>query len=179
MFHQIKLFHPDDITDLPIDPPDIREYFRKIEKGDRNLPDILSNILIRRTRNHILRWYGFDAQTEQPVDPSDFQQYLNGVRKAYVLVGGNKQFFPKRILETVSYSIEDTYQGLYHELRKYLGKPRRRDSTSITAGELTYARYGLWNYVVESKQRQEPLYQLAEFGRQPPGSNASVAVQTL
>ena len=90
VFHQIKLFHPNDMSDLPIDPPDIREYFRKIEKGERNLPDILSNILIRRTRNHILRWYGFDAQTEQPVDPSRFQQYLNGNRKAYVLVGGNQ-----------------------------------------------------------------------------------------
>ena len=164
VFHQIKLFHPDDITDLPIDPPDIREYFRKIEKGERNLPDLLGNILIRRTRDHILRWYGFDAQTEQPVDPSGFQQYLNGVRIAYVLVGGNKQFFPKRILETVSYSIEDTYQGLYHELRGYLGKPRRRDATSIAAGELTYARYGLWNYVVKLKQKQEPYINLQSSG---------------
>ena len=70
VFHQIKLFHPNDITDLPIDPPDLREYFRKIEKGERRLPDLLGNILIRRTRSHILRWYGFDAQTEKPVDPS-------------------------------------------------------------------------------------------------------------
>ena len=77
-----------------------------------------------------------------------------------MLVGGNKQFFPKRILETVSYSIEDTYQGLYHELCGYLGKPRRGDSTSIAVGELTYARYGLWNYVVESKQKQEPYINL-------------------
>ena len=164
VFHQIKLFHPNDMSDLPIDPPDIREYFRKIEKGERNLPDILSNILIRRTRNHILRWYGFDAQTERPVDPSEFQQYLNGVRKAYVLVGGNKQFFPKRILETVSYSIEDTYQGLYHKLREYLGKPRDGDAASISTGELSYARYGLGNYVVESKQKQEPYIGLQSSG---------------
>ena len=38
VFHQIKLFHPNDITDLPIDPPDLREYFRKIEKGERPAP---------------------------------------------------------------------------------------------------------------------------------------------
>ena len=164
VFHQIKLFHPDDMSDLPIDPPDIREYFRKIEKGERKLPDILSSVLIRRTRNHILRWYGFDAQTEKPVDPSDFKQYLDGRRKAYVLVGGNKQFFPKRNLETVSYSIEETYQGLYHELREYLGKPRRGDATSIAAGELTYARYGLWHYVLESKQKQEPYINLQSSG---------------
>ena len=164
VFHQIKLFHPNDITDLPIDPPDLREYFRKIEKGERRLPDLLGNILIRRTRNHILRWYGFDAQTDAPVDPSRFQQYLNGRRKAYVLVGGKKQFFPKRSLETVSYSIEDTYQGLYHELRGYLGKPRGKDAVSLAAGQLTYARYGLWNYVIESKQKQEPYVNLQRSG---------------
>ncbi len=164
VFHQIKLFHPNDITDLPIDPPDLREYFRKIEKREKNLPDLLRNILIRRTRNHILRWYGFDAQTEKPVDPAVFKHYQDGSRKAYVLVGGNKQFFPKRTLETVSYSIEDTYRGLYHDLRHYLGKPRRRDSASIAPGELTYARYGLWNYVVESKQRQEPYINLQSSG---------------
>ena len=164
MFHQIKLFHPDDITDLPIDPPDLREYFRKIEKGERRLPDLLGNVLIRRTRNHILRWYGFDAKTEKPVEPSKFQQYLNGGRKAYVLVGGNKQFFPKRSLETVSYSIEDTYQGLYHELRGHLGKPRGVDSLPLADGQLTYARYGLWNYVVESKQKQEPYINLQRSG---------------
>ena len=164
VFHQIKLFHPDDITDLPIDPPDLREYFRKIEKGERRLPDLLGNILIRRTRNHILRWYGFDAKTEKPVDPSRFQQYLNGSRNAYVLVGGKKQFFPKRFLETVSYSIEDTYQGLYHQLRGHLGKPRGKDSASLAAGQLTYARYGLWNYVIESKQKQEPYSDLQRSG---------------
>ena len=164
VFHQIKLFHPDDITDLPIDPPDLREYFRKIERGERRLPDLLGNVLIRRTRNHILRWYGYDAKTDKPVEPSKFQQYLNGGRKAYVLVGGKKQFFPKRSLETVSYSIEDTYQGLYHELRGHLGKPRGKDSASLAAGQLTYARYGLWNYVVESKQKQEPYINLQRSG---------------
>ena len=164
VFHQIKLFHPNDMSDLPIDPPDIREYFRKIEKGERNLPDILSNILIRRTRNHILRWYGFDGETDQPVDPSQFQEYLDGHRKAYVVVGGNKQFFPKRILETISYNIEDTYQGLYFKLREHLGKPRGSQLNSSSTSELTYARYGLWNYVIETKQKQEPYTNLHRSG---------------
>jgi hypothetical protein len=74
---------------------------------------LLANILVRRTRNHILRWYGFDAETHEPVDPGRFQEYLDGRRKAYVLVGGKHQFFPKRQLQTIEYSIEDTYQGLY------------------------------------------------------------------
>ena len=53
-------------------------------------------------------------------------------------------FFPKRVLETISYNIEDTYQGLYLQLRGRIGKPRRSGSTSASTGELTYARYGLW-----------------------------------
>ena len=68
VYNQIKLFHQDDKTDLPVDPPDLKEYFKLIEKTERKLPDLLANILIRRTRNHILRWYGFDAETQQPVD---------------------------------------------------------------------------------------------------------------
>ncbi len=163
IYHQMKLFHPHDTTDLPIDPPNLRTYFRQIEKRERNLPDLLRNILIRRTRNHILRWYGFDGETDQPVNPSQFQEYLDGHRKAYVVVGGNKQFFPKRVLETISYNIEETYQGLYFKLREHLGKPRGKLHTSSN-GELTYARYGLWNYVIEAKQKQEPYTNLQRSG---------------
>src|SRR5260370_36995527 len=61
VYYQIKLFHQDDKTHLPVYPPVLKDYFRLIEKGERKLPDLLSNILIRRTRNHILRWYRFDA----------------------------------------------------------------------------------------------------------------------
>jgi hypothetical protein len=65
VYSQIKLFHQDDKTDLPVDPPDLKQYFKLIEDGERKLPDLLANILIRRTRNHILRWYGFDSETHQ------------------------------------------------------------------------------------------------------------------
>ena len=122
VYNQIKLFHQDDKTDLPIDPANLKEYFKMIEKGQKKLPDLLSNILIRRTRNHILKWYGFDSKTQQPIDPSQFHEYCDGQKRAYVIVGGRHQFFPKRELETVTYSIEDTYKGLYQQLRGYLGK---------------------------------------------------------
>lgn len=113
IYHQIKLFHRSDKTDLPIDPANIREYFKLIDKHKRKLPDILVHLLIRRTRNHILRWYGFDADTYKPVDPTEFSEYRDGKKRAYIIVGGRHQFFPKRELETIEYSIEDTYQGLY------------------------------------------------------------------
>ncbi len=164
VYYQIKLFHQDDKTDLPVDPPILKDYFRLIEKGERKLPDLLANILIRRTRNHILRWYGYDAITHQPLDPSQFKEYLEGQRQAYVLVGGRHQFFPKRVLETIEYSIEDTYRGLYQELRQLVGKPRKGLPVQPAEDELTFARYGLWHYVVKGKQKQEPYVTLQRAG---------------
>ena len=176
VYHQIKLFHQDDRTDLPIDPPNLKEYFKLIDKAERKLPDLLANILVRRTRQHILRWYGFDATTHKPVDPNRFQEYLQSPssskgsaeaskRKAYVLVGGKHQFFPKRELETIEYSIEDTYQGLYQELRGYLGKSRKgKPAKAVPDGELTYARYGLWHYVNTDRQKKDPYTNLQRAG---------------
>src|SRR5437660_3463254 len=168
VYSQIKLFHQDDKTDLPVDPPDLKQYFRWIEDGERKLPDLLANILMRRTRNHILRWYGFDSETHQQVDPSQFRDYLEGRKRAYVIVGGRHQFFPKRELDTIEYSIEDTYRGLYQELLGYIGKPSKtktpRRIIKPTGEELTYARYGLYNYVPAEKQKREPYASLHRAG---------------
>lgn len=164
IYHQIKLFHQEDKTDLPVDPPSLKEYFKRIEHGEKKLQDLLANLLIRRTRNHILRWYGFDAQTHQPIDPSRFKDYADGGRRAYVIVGGRHQFFPKRELDTIEYSIEETYQGLYQQLRKYLGKSRKGQPKTSSVDELTYARYGLWHYVAKEKQRHEPYASLHRAG---------------
>jgi hypothetical protein len=164
VYNQIKLFHQDDRTDLPIDPPDLKQYFRLIEKEEKRLPELLSNLLIRRTRRHILRWYGFDSETHQPVDPERFNLYANGGRRAYVIVGGKHQFFPRRELETIEYSIEDAYQGLYQELRGYLGKSRKSYADEPTPDELSYARYGLWHFVAKEKRKIEPYASLHRAG---------------
>ncbi len=164
VYHQIKLFHQDDKTELPIDPPNLKEYFRLIERNERRLPDLLTNILIRRTRNHIIRWYGYDAETHQQIDAARFRDYLEGQRRAYVLVGGKEQFFPRRELETIEYSIEETYKGLYQELRQYLGKPRKGQPLHPIKDELTFARYGLWHYVVKAKQKHEPYTTMQRAG---------------
>ena len=164
VYAQIKLFHQDDKTDLPVDPPNLKEYFRLIEKGERKLPDLLTNILIRRTRNHILRWYGYDSLTHEALDPAQFREYLDGQKRAYVIVGGRHQFFPRRELETIEYSIEDTYKGLYQQLRHYVGKPRKGIPLEPPEDELTYARYGLWHYVVKSKQKHEPYATMQRAG---------------
>ena len=51
--------------------------FGLVEKGERDLRNLLQHILIRRTRNQILRWYGYDAETHLPVDPTQFDKYLS------------------------------------------------------------------------------------------------------
>ncbi len=167
VYHQIKLFHQEDKTDLPIDPPDLKEYFKRIEAGEKNLPDLLYHLQIRRLRKHVLRWYGFAADTQQPLNEmSDeaVRPYLAESERAYVIVAGKHCFFPKRELETIEYSIEETYQGLYQQLRGYLGKPRKVQPAKPPANELCYARYGLWHYVVKEKQRKEPYASLQRAG---------------
>ena len=163
IYNQLRLFHPDDLTDLPVDPPHLRRFFQLVEDGERRLPALLSNLLIRRTRHHILRWYGYDAETDQRVDPDNFVPYREGQRQAYVLVGGRKQFFPKRRLETIEYSIEAAYEGLYHRLRGYMGHPHPPDEHPGPDG-LTYARYGLWNYVKSSHRTRTPYADLQRAG---------------
>jgi superfamily II DNA or RNA helicase len=166
VFNQIKLFHPTDKTDLPIDPPDLRRFFSMIEKQERNLPDLLTHVLIRRTRNFVLRYYGFDSETNQRVDAANFAPYLKGQRRAYVKVNGKNQYFPRRELQTVEYSIEETYQGLYQELRSHLGKARKEKSKlpKNYDGELTYARYGLFRYVKDEAASREPYKNLKSTG---------------
>lgn len=82
-----QLCHQDDRKHLPIDPPHLQEFFSKVESGERHLQDALTNLLIRRTRSHILRWYGFDAETHERVDPKRWQEYRDGKRRPYILVG--------------------------------------------------------------------------------------------
>lgn len=163
IYHQLRLFHTGDKTLLPIDPPDLREYFRLVEKGERSLPPLLTGILIRRTRHDILRWYGHDAETHQRVDPDHFEPYRTGERRAYVEVAGRAQFFPRRRLHTVEYSIEATYRGLYEQLRGYLAAPAG-DPNFRNARHLSYARYGLWHYVLPERRTQRPYNELRRAG---------------
>ncbi len=157
IYNQIKLFHQEDQTDLPIDPPDLREYFRSVERGDRSLPELLSHVLIRRTRNHIVKWYGYDAETDQPIDPSLYAEYRSGKRRCYVRIAGRKQFFPRRELGTIQYSIEDTYAGIYQDLRRGIGNPGHRRLQDEPPDGLTFARYAIGRYLRRDKV-DDPRY---------------------
>ena len=154
--NQIRLFHPAEVTGLPIDPPNLREFFDCVERNERRLPELLSHLLIRRTRQHVLRWYGYDDETDQPVDPEHFEPYRAGRRRAYIKVAGGKQYFPRRELYTVRYSIEETYDGLYGKIK---------DLLDGDGDALRYARYGLHEYVKPGKGQVEPYRSLSTAGR--------------
>ncbi len=161
IYNQLKLFHPTDLTQLPIDPPNLRAYFKAVEDGRKRLPELLAHLLIRRTRAQILRWYGYDAETHRRVGPDNFAPYTGGARRAYIKVAGREQFFPRRQLQTVSYSIEAAYNGFYDELRRCLTPAISGKDGGET---LTFARYGLWSYVIPAKQAQPPYADLKRAG---------------
>ena len=136
IFHQIKLFHPEDPTLLPIDPPNLRQFFKGIDENRVRIQDLLRQILIRRTRRHILQWYG--------------QQDEKGRR--FVLIKDKPYYFPKRELETVTYSIDKTYAHLYDKIYEAIRS-------------LQYAKYGLWHYVKPALQDKTPYRELEKSGR--------------
>ena len=171
VYNQIKLFHPDDLTYFPINPPNLKDYFKKIlnsetprEQANQLFQRLLQFVLVRRTRMHILKYYGFDSETNERVKPDEFDKYESGVRRAYIQVGQNKQFFPMRKVDTVMYSISDTYQGLYDEIRSSLGKSNFDHSGKPNYGELTYARFALWHYVKPDFKKEEPYRELHRAG---------------
>ena len=110
----------------------------------------------------VLRWYGFDEETGERIDPFDFEPYRTGQKRAYILVGGEPQFFPKRQLQTIQYNIDETYEGLYDRLRGYLGQGSGEELAEND--HLTYARYGLWHYVRPAKQNKSPYDELERAG---------------
>jgi len=162
IYHQIKLFHLSEVTSIPIDPPILRNFFRLVETRERRMAELLSQVMVRRTRMDVLRWYGYDEETGEHVDPFAFEPYRTGEKRAYILVGGEQQFFPERQLQTIQYNIDETYEGLYDRLRGYLGRGSGGEMESDE--HLTYARYGLWHYVHREKQEQKPYDELERAG---------------
>jgi len=58
VYNQIRLFHEGDDTHIPIPEPNLKVFFRSVEKGEANLADLLTHIMIRRTRKFVLEHYG-------------------------------------------------------------------------------------------------------------------------
>ena len=136
IYHQMKLFLDENQHNLSIDTSTLSEYFNEIEKGNRDLRSILGQVLIRRTRSHVLKYYSeFDNEGKQ-----------------FIQVADKKNYFPVRELETITYCIDDMYSGLYDEIYARIES-------------LTYAKYGLFNYVKMEHSDEDPYRQLHQIGK--------------
>lgn len=100
IMNQLKLFHPHDWTDIPIDPQSISEFFNLVANKKRNIEDILRHILIRRTRKHIEKYYEEDMKN------------------------ANLKFPTREKPERIDYSIEKVYgdQRVYADIESMLSQ---------------------------------------------------------
>jgi superfamily II DNA or RNA helicase len=135
IYHQIKLFHQSDVTDLNIAPNNLRTYFETFEESPQHIAELLQNFVIRRTRNDIKS------------NPKYASLNIN---------------FPKRKLQTIDYQIDETYSNIgessiYDILIDKLFKQNRND-------RYQYSIYALTHFLKE-KKRNEKMYQgLSHFG---------------
>jgi superfamily II DNA or RNA helicase len=120
VYNQIRLFHEGDETRIPIPAPNLKVFFRDVEKGKANLSDLLTHVMIRRTRKFILDHYGVKDCNGKPCFKLNDENW----------------YFPDRRLETLSYDVDKTYNGKYETILRLLSREN-----------LTLARYGLYNYL--------------------------------
>ncbi|PIR91297.1 hypothetical protein COZ78_02820 [bacterium (Candidatus Gribaldobacteria) CG_4_8_14_3_um_filter_42_11] len=139
IYHQIKLFHPREITDtLIIDPPELKEFFKKADEerqklngeGKEDFPDrsenLFQQILIRRTRKNIIDEYGKEDLLHFP-----------------------KRLGPYRI----DYNIDDVYPGgIYNSLEAKIEN-------------LAFARYDIGSFIKEDKFTEDEKQRLKIAGR--------------
>lgn len=113
---------------------DLEKEFKKADKGYiSQLADVLQIISIRRTRQYITDNY-----------PDAKYKDVNGV--------WTKIKFPERELFEINYSLDDTYQGLYHRIAEKIEK------------ELNLAYYRLEEYRIVGKKDKMELGRMKALG---------------
>tara|TARA_R110002050_G_scaffold237585_1_gene373612 strand:- start:35701 stop:38922 length:3222 start_codon:yes stop_codon:yes gene_type:complete len=135
IYHQIKLFHQSDITDLNIAPNNLKTYFETYEEEPQKIAELLQNFVIRRTRNDL---------TNNP-------KYASLNLK-----------FPKRNLKTIEYEIDSSYavNGKTSIYANLIGKLFQTSK----ADRYQYSIYALTSFLKKGKEK-EPTYQgLSHFG---------------
>jgi superfamily II DNA or RNA helicase len=145
VYNQIKLFHIEDLTTIPITPPNLYEFTRMAENDERDLSNLLSHMMVRRTRQDIIDQYGEEDEQGQE----------------YLQMGGERRYLPERHLQTVDYNLHETYStgdGINDSLY---------DAIVETLEELTFARYSLGQeeYLRTDFAHQDPYQNLSSMGR--------------
>lgn len=153
LFNQIRLFHPNNETLIPIEGGNLKKYFSKItkvkyidmdesQKKERslNLQKLLRHVLIRRPRSHIEKYYA---------EQDDKGNKYIKIKKGNEMVNA---YFPKRNLETWTYSIDSTYNGVYDKIYDIIGHSSD-DEEDINC--LNYSFYSLGKFLLPEKKEKE------------------------
>ncbi len=161
---QIQLFMPGEYHKFPISPPKWKDVIKAVEEGILDPSYILREIMVRRTRRDIITLYG------------------EGKDSRCIKKGREKECFPVRELETISYNISSVYSLKYASMESiekvikmedgsyYGGKPPESYQNIyevMLAGirTLLYTRYDLYRYVKENYKKAEPYRDLKHAGR--------------
>lgn len=96
IYNQIRLFNQEGSNDYQVKGGSLKEFFNRVEANEVKIQDLLSKILIRRTRKHIKKYY--QSLEDEPID------------------------FPRRELKTISYNIDETYNNLFEKIEEALKK---------------------------------------------------------
>lgn len=96
LYWQLYLMLGDNKAFLRYGIEDLKKHFKKAEKENQRLGDILHLISIRRNRNYIL------------------EKYKNAT------INGKLIKFPKRVLNNINYKLKDVYKGMYKKITELI-----------------------------------------------------------
>jgi len=145
VYNQIKLFHIEDLTQIPITPPNLYDFTQMAENDETDLSNLLSHVMVRRTRQDIIDQYGEEDEDGQ----------------VYLQMGGERRYLPDRHLQTVDYNLHETYStadGVRNSLY---------DEIVETLEDLTFARYsiGQEDYLKTGYANKDPYQNLSSMGK--------------
>ena len=145
VYNQIKLFHIEDLTQIPITPPNLYNFTQMAENDETDLSNLLSHVMVRRTRQDIINQYGEKDEDGQ----------------VYLQMGDEHRYLPDRHLQTVDYNLHETYStadGVSDLLYNAIVE---------TLEDLTFARYSLGqeDYLKTGYMNQDPYQNLSSMGR--------------
>ena len=145
VYNQIKLFHIEDITQIPITPPNLYDFTQMAENDETDLSNLLSHVMVRRTRQDTIEQYGEEDEDGQ----------------VYLQMGGERRYLPDRHLQTVDYNLHETYSTA-DDIRNSL-----YDTIVEILEDLTFARYSLGQeeYLKTGYANQDPYQNLSSMGR--------------
>lgn len=181
---------------LPTGQFNFDDFFKRVKKGEAELPELLRQVMIRRGRRYVANEYGDWRKPDGSRCAETDREKRWEVCRPVIMVGDQEYTFPRRELkEPVTYRIDETYQRLYGTIRGAIdpeyededGLPAAQVLAQVAAGRactgaapltadegtalldalevgLTYARYGLFDYVRPERRDEEPYKSLATAG---------------